>query len=164
MHTEEKQLDESLREFYQICERVRKMRFPDFCEGIPKADMTVLTNVNHCKNAGDDRIKVSDVVRTMKAPAPLISRSLKNLEDKGMIIREVDKKDRRNTLLTLTERGQEAIERSEARMLYFMQQVVSKVGMEEMAKFNAGMSRFIDAMEQEVKEINKETKDKGDKA
>lgn len=164
MQSEDKQLDQSLRELYQICERVRKIRFPDFCDELPKGDMAVLTCVGQCKKNGGDRIKVSDVVKNMKAPAPIVSRSLKNLEDKGMIIREADKKDRRNTLLILTESGQETLKHTEKRMLYFMRQVVSKVGMEEMASFNAGMAHFIDVMEQEVKEINKETKDKGDKA
>ena len=50
-------------------------------------------------------VKVSDLAKAVRMTMPGVSRALAGLEEKGIIERRIDKSDRRNTLVFLTEDG-----------------------------------------------------------
>lgn len=51
------------------------------------------------------KITSSELAAKTKTLPPAVSRTLRGLEEKGYVERSVDKKDRRNTYISLTEKG-----------------------------------------------------------
>jgi len=56
----------------------------------------------------------ADVARALAIPLPTMSNMLRELEAKGLITRELDPQDRRRIVLSLTDRGEDALTRGQA--------------------------------------------------
>ena len=107
--------------------------------------------IDYCdKHCGGQGVRVSDIVRCRKIPAPAVSRSLRTLEQKGYIIRSVDRQDRRNTYVELTEAGTKVFKETEAIMNDFADAVFGQMGDENMKKLNAILRKFLETAEKEI--------------
>ena len=61
------------------------------------------------KQKEEQGIYVSMLASGMQSSTPAVSRLLRAMEEKGLIERKVDRKDRRNTFVSITEEGQVAL-------------------------------------------------------
>lgn len=75
-------------------------------------------------------ITVSEIAAELEITPPAVSRSLKSLESRGLIKRETNLINRRNTMVRLTETGQKFLEMSRRQMDMVMQYVEEKMGEE----------------------------------
>ncbi|MBQ1489425.1 MAG: winged helix DNA-binding protein [Eubacterium sp.] len=97
-------------EFVQALDRLRQVRLEALFPDVTNGEGHLLGNIGFLskeKPAGP--IRVADLVQAAPVPAPAVSRNLKGLEAKQLIVREADPKDRRNTLVRLTPLGREKV-------------------------------------------------------
>ena len=80
---------------------------------------------------------------------PAITRILNSLENRGFIVRNVNKKDRRSFAIELTETGIEAIEKANRRILGFAGKLVESLGDSETDK----LIELIDRLSNILKEM-----------
>jgi DNA-binding MarR family transcriptional regulator len=111
--------------------------------------------------SGDDNagVTVSDLALEMGVTSPAVSRRLNFLDQKGLTERFVDTKNRRNTFVTITLKGIEAVKNQENQMFAFMTRVVNIIGKEDFENTIRLLSNLLDAMEKiacemEAKEAN----------
>lgn len=115
-------------------------------------------------------VKVSWLVKKARVPAPAISRTLRTLEQKGFIERTVDKDDRRNTFVSLTEAGTAINREIDGIMEGFADAVFGNMGEETMQRMNGYLKQFLETSRNEIekrrytdKKTDKTINDKTDK-
>ena len=140
------------REFFTLLEEFRKLNIGSMLPGIPHGDFCVMKAIHELKlNKGQNAdIRVSDIVEEMQAPPPAISRGLRSLEEKGLIQRSVDEKDRRNTFVELTAAGEQLSDEIETIMKDFVDAVFSRMGVESFEQLNNGMRKMVSVSREEI--------------
>lgn len=99
----------------------------DLVPDITKLEGITMAAIKHCSGEkGKEELTVSELTAKLKAKGPAVSRTLKTLEDKGYIERDVNKADRRNTYVKLTASGEQKQEECEQIMSSFAHAVISK--------------------------------------
>lgn len=83
----------------------------------------------------DHTVHVSDITKELKISAPSVTKILNGLEKKGLIFREIDKSNRRNTVVFVTEKGVFLKEQNDLVISEFIADVYSKVGRENIIHF-----------------------------
>jgi DNA-binding MarR family transcriptional regulator len=78
-----------------------------------------------------------------------LTRTLKSMEEKGLICRQADPNDKRMVRICLTELGIEMRELSKASVLHFNQTIQSKIGKKKLANFFDTMSEINTILETE---------------
>ena len=85
-----------------------------------------------------------------------ISRTLKSLENKGYIVREVDSDNRRNTLIKLSKKGNELVDKKKKDVEGYFERVFSHFTEEELQQYLNFQEKFYAAILEEGKTIKKE--------
>lgn len=95
-------------------------------------------------------IRISDIVKHLKIPAPAVSRTMNSLEERGFIIRTVNKKDRRNISVSLTEQGAARLAEAEQILEEFQESVFGSMGTENMHRLIKYFQKLQEVMEKEI--------------
>ena len=144
-------MKEEQKEFFDTMNSFRKLNISSMLPSINHGDFGILKMIDYCNQHSDGQgVKVSTIVRCKKVPAPAVSRSLRSLEQKGYIIRSVDRYDRRNTYVELTDEGYKIFRETEGIMSDFADAVFGQMGDENMKRLNAFLREFLAAAEKEV--------------
>lgn len=158
-------MDEEMQQFYQIMTNFRKFHSYQFMSEISNGDFSVLKMISHCEKGGSDKeqgVKVSNVVRCMECAPPMVSRSLRKLEEEGYIIRSIDRKDRRNTLIQMTPEGRQILHRMDQLMVDFAESVFRKMGAEKVQEFIDNLIRFQTIIREEIGIREQKKREKGE--
>lgn len=107
---------------------------------------------------GKDGITVSEIASELDVTPPAVSRSLKSLESRGLILRETDLLNRRNTMVRLTESGLDILEKSRRQMDGLMEYVTEKIGMERRKQLYEQLVEVSSIIENYVKGENADDK------
>lgn len=83
------------------------------------------------KNGGN-HITVNRLAKDMGMSMPLTSRMLKNLETRGLIKRVTDEQCRRNTLIIISEKGNELFENNSKVVMKYIDKVLDNFSDEEL--------------------------------
>ena len=96
------------------------------------------------------KITSSELAAKTKTLPPAVSRTLRGLEEKGYVERSVDKKDRRNTYISLTEKGWKKGKRygTECRTLAAL--VMSQLKEEDIDQLVAYLDRIYEIAEKKL--------------
>lgn len=94
-----------------------------------------------------DGISVSAIAQCAHKPMPAISRDLGKLEADGLIERKSDPNDRRNTLVTLTGKGEETHEAIWAVYQEYIGVVINEMGEERTLSMIDDLNTWYDAMD-----------------
>ena len=123
---------------------------PKFC-GLSKAEFFALeyTHAYRDENPGNMGISVSKLAEKLAISAPAVSRTLRELEDRGLIDRADDKEDRRTTYLTLTEKGESIRLECWNRMRRLSSTMVSRLGKEHLGQLAMLLDQFLDVWQEE---------------
>ncbi|MDE7288271.1 MAG: MarR family transcriptional regulator, partial [Oscillospiraceae bacterium] len=108
---------------------------------------------------GKDGITVSEIASELDVTPPAVSRSLKSLESRGLILRETDLLNRRNTIVRLTKSGLDFLEKSRKQMDSLMEYVTEKMGMERRKQLYELLGEMSAIIENYVKGENADDKD-----
>lgn len=93
-----------------------------------------------------------ELTAKLKAKGPAVSRTLKTLEDKGYIERDVNKADRRNTYVKLTASGEQKQEECEQIMSSFAHAVISKIDRDDMEQLIDCLNELYEASREEIED------------
>lgn len=141
------------KEFFDIMTFFRKLNISSMLPEISHGDFSILKMIHCCRqtcNTNRGAVKVSDIVKCTMLPAPAVSRSLRSLEEKELVVRTIDKEDRRNTFVDITPAGDALLEEIEEIMTSFADAVFGNLGEETIRKLNAYLHEFLDAAKKEI--------------
>ena len=146
-------------EFLATAHRFKKIHMDGIFPEISKGEFWTLKIIQkaNLQNESGCGVYVSTIAEHLKVTPSAISRMLKGLEEKGLIERKVNKNDRRNTYVTLTEKGKKVTKKVELEMNEFTKNVISSMGEEDSKTLIRLFNKLVDTMEAEIKRHN-ETK------
>lgn len=133
----------------QAVHRMKKASSAIILEDMSKGEFFTLEMINkyienHCNIEG---ICVSDIAKGLKISPSAISRMLRQLEEKGYITRTVDKTDRRNTYVVLTDLGKEKRLRAESSLNEFAEKIITQMGDRKISQLVELINEMVDIME-----------------
>ena len=115
----------------------------DMFENINRANKGELF-VLHFLSMRDTAVIPSELSTALRASTARISALLGNLEKKGQIERDIDKSNRRNILVTITDAGRERAETEMKEMQEGMKMVFAEMGEKDTAEFIRLTKKFIE--------------------
>lgn len=92
---------------------------------------------------------VSEIARKLKISTPAVSKMLKGLEEKQFIVRRTDERDRRNTIVSITQRGEEARQKVFAQMDNFAKDTVERMGEENVRELVRLLEEYTEIVREE---------------
>lgn len=127
--------------------------------GISHSEFCLLNIITDNSDSGDG-ITVSAIAAELDVTPPAVSRSLKSLESRGLVTRETNLINRRNTMVRLTENGRELLENSRKQMDAVMERVHEKMGEERKNQLCDLLSEMMEIIEKYVTEKGENADDK----
>lgn len=120
--------------------------------GVTRGEFFALNMIHgFCQSNPERRgVYVSELAAQLRVSSPAVSRMLRALEQRGLLERSVEKDDRRNTYVVLTEMGETVREKEEQHMLHFCQRVLERLGEGETEHMIALWNRLADVMTEEI--------------
>lgn len=137
MHDAIEKLLHSARRFY-------KLPYGNVLPGVTKQEYIMLMVIQQRDKQG-----VGSLAQKMCCTMPAASRLLRSLEEKHLIRRMADPKDRRTTLVSPTPEGEEYIQRGKEQMRIKADKIVERMGEDKIRE----LTRLIDEMYQIVDEV-----------
>lgn len=116
--------------------------------GCPKCHFPMLEGLAHTisTHGQNGAVYVSDFAREAHQPLPAISRSLRQLEQDGLVLREADPADRRKTLVRITPEGYAACARCEDALSDYFACVMARLTPEQVQQMNTLRGALMDAI------------------
>ena len=114
------------------------------------------------KNSGKP-IVPSDISKYTDTSTARIATILNNLEDKGMITREISREDRRKILVSITDKGRKYAENAHNEFMGHTAAVLQAMGEERAKEFVESVKIFLDlalSLERDKQETNSEMEKK----
>lgn len=144
----EKELEEQLvRSIFQF-KRLAATGFGmDIMNSSSQLNMTELMLMNEIADntvSSGNNVGISDVREYLSVSKPAVSQILNSLEKKGFILRDIDKRNRRNLIVTLTDAGRTVLESEFEKFNNKLKQIISFLGEEDVKKMIAIVNRMIE--------------------
>ena len=137
--------------FFSALYQFHKLHMGDLVPDITKLEGMTMSAIKHCSGEkGKEELTVSELTAKLKAKGPAVSRTLKTLEDKGYIERDVNKADRRNTYVKLTISGKQKVEEYEQIMSSFAHAVIAKIDRDDMEQMIECLNELYEASREEI--------------
>lgn len=92
----------------------------------------------------DDNVYAADIQNGLHVTRPAISQMLNSLEDRGYICREIDERDRRRLIITLTSRGESILKAMKEHADQVIAETISRFGEENTVRLISLLNRFAD--------------------
>lgn len=145
-------LSKTQEEFIKTAGRFGKMRYEFLFRNLSKREYEMLSVIWQFMQDNDKKqgMYVSVLAKKLRVSSPAVSRMIGALESRGYIGRDVDKEDRRNTFVYLTDKGIREKEENEERMQRLMKRVMNRMGEKDMKEFVLLFNQFADIMEEEL--------------
>ena len=144
-------MDDLFTRFFFALYQFHKLHMGDLVPDITKLEGMTMAAIKHCSGEkGKEELTVSELTAKLKAKGPAVSRTLKTLEDKGYIERDVNKADRRNTYVKLTISGKQKVEEYEQIMSSFAHAVIAKIDRDDMEQMIECLNELYEASREEI--------------
>ena len=146
-------MDDLFTRLFSAMYQFHKLHIGDLVPDITKLEAMTMAAIKHCSgdNHGEE-LTVSELTAKLKAKGPAVSRTLKTLEDKGYIERDVNKADRRNTYVKLTASGEQKREECEQIISGFAHAVISKIDRDDMEQLIDCLNELYEASREEIED------------
>ena len=117
-------------EFMKVFHRFRRLNIASIMPSdITPMEFQLLMSVQEVgEQQGNTNVRVSAACHNMHASNAAVSRMLRILEEKELVYREVDAKDRRNTYIRLTEKGNRTCNEVQESMKHFIEAIFRQLG------------------------------------
>lgn len=121
-------------EVNSIIERFYEGRLKSPMAKIDKSKVGISLVLRYLKEAGR-AVSAGEISRYMNVSTARVAVILRTMNEKQLIIKQDDCADARKTLVSLSNKGEERINRARAELLELMTEVVNKVGIERIEEF-----------------------------
>lgn len=141
----------------QVFHRFRQLPFSVLLpDTISRNDFTTLMCIAHAggKSAGE-AISISTLAKKLCVTAPAVSRTIRSLEEKGLVYRETDSRDRRNTFVKLTDAGRMILKQSEREMNDLVDAAFQNMEQEDVERLLDYLDEFQSRMQTELEKRKK---------
>lgn len=133
--------------------------------GLGRVETVIMGCVVHKKKKyAVDQVKVADIVRATGMPASGVSRALRRLEEKGMLVRTQKSDDRRVTLVALTSDGQAQFERYHEKLFERLRLLIDQFGEARTEEMIALLNAFYEQVETMLQKDEKAPEDGGEES
>ena len=139
---------EGFEKLFRAVHQFKKLNVSDLIPGLSSSEFSVMGAILQMGENG--KSTSSELAAKTKTLPPAVSRTLRGLEEKGYVERSVDKKDRRNTYISLTEKGWKKGEEVRDRMQDFGCSVMSQLKEEDIDQLVAYLDRIYEIAEKEI--------------
>lgn len=140
--------DDLYEDLFRAMNQFHKLKFSDMMQNMSKADFIVM---NVIMNKGkDDKMTISELAAIARMLPSAISRTLKGLEEKGYVERTINKQDRRNTYVELTEEGKKQTREVRQVMRDFGKTVMAKLDEHEVNELILYLNNIYSIAEKEL--------------
>lgn len=139
--------------------RLGRLNLATVVPDLNQAEVIVLNAIAFClerEEEPDKGVNVSSIVAELCIAPPAVSRTMNSLEEKGLILRSVNKSDRRNTLVTLTDEGWEKYRDNGRRINEFMGKIFDRVGEDKVKTIISYIDEIYEVTREELDLIKKE--------
>ena len=142
----------------------RKLHFSSLINEMNHSEFSILKAIAydeiHCHETSthtmNQKISTSALAKKLRVSPPSVSRSLRGLEEKNYITREISSSDRRNTYIVLTDLGKQKLSQSEQIMMDFTDSVVEQMNPDHLEKLIEYMQDFFDISQREFDKRKKQ--------
>ncbi len=94
-----------------LAKRIREL-LPELPDGVTPAYIQYMDVIHTLQNDNKDvRVKISDISDNLKLPRPGVTRTVKEMENKGYLSKTTSKEDARITYITITPKGEQLSEK-----------------------------------------------------
>lgn len=130
-------------ELLEVFRMFHKLNFSILIKNMTQSEFVTMKTIQVCSREDETgRAGISEIVKNMKSLPSAVSRTLRTLEERGWILRTVDKCNRRNTYVELTETGKQEIEKAAAELTEFMNGILEQVDKEDLEKMTQFMKEL----------------------
>lgn len=152
----EKQYEEFLKLIHAFKRTTSKVK----TNSLAPAEFMTLIAIQHIgmskqKNGIDEGVKVSDISEQLETSKPDVSKKIRLLEQKELVKRCENKQDKRVTYIEITDKGNDILLANWRKAEEFLTNVLKRMGEADMMEFMRLCERMREAMEEEIKELQK---------
>lgn len=151
--------EEISRAFPQIMHKMGKLSV----DAVIGRDMTqnefIALNILHDykkENKESQGIYVSTLSAVMRTSVSGISRMLRVMEDRGLIERSVDREDRRNTFVSITDQGESLRTEGMERVEKIFHTVSVRLGLDKVDYLIGLLTDFVEIMQEETEKLKQQ--------
>lgn len=119
---------------------------------IRRGEFFVLSRIGSGPFGGEDRVWVSEIQSKLDFSKPAVSQILSGLENKGLIVRETDKRDRRKVMVVLTPQGRAILQAAKEHVHRMMEEAVARFGEEDSRKLIELINKLSDVTDEIMRE------------
>lgn len=153
-------MNDNARLLFKTFEQFRKLNIQSMMPNLSPSENSTLHAIKRCNRKckrNNEKAKVSMIAEDIHVNPTQISRTLRSLEEKGLIKRSVDETDRRVTMVELTKEGEEIQKQNNKIVDEFMDAVFSQVDNDDFKKITEFLDNLykISTKELEKRKINK---------
>ena len=141
-------INDKFEELFKAMHQFHKLRLGDIMPDISGADFWTMRNI--MDKGEDGKITISELAKKTRVLPSAISRTLKRHEEKGYVERTVNKNDRRNTYVEITDRGREVAQEVREIMRDYGEAVLSKFDEEELSMLISYLNNIYDIAKKEI--------------
>ncbi|MCL2168877.1 MAG: transcriptional regulator [Defluviitaleaceae bacterium] len=128
--------------------RLERISLPEFCADVDLTTLGFMRSIAHNFAGGDDNVYMADLPGRLHVSKASISQIASLLESKGYVEREINKTNRRQITITLTNAGQEALSKAEGDFNKLLDDFLDRLGDDDAKEALRLFQRFAEIMEQ----------------
>ena len=144
-------------EFVRLMERFRRLKVFRNITDLKKGEFFTLEYLYREKKANPQTRGVysSTIAEELDIAPSAVSRMLRTLEEKGYVERSVNREDRRNTFVHLTQKGEKTCAQTVAAMQMVIGRVQARMGGEDIRQLTALCEKLLGILEEESQNLCK---------
>ncbi len=135
---------------FDAVSRFRQLNIMERLQLFPRSELVTIKAIADASEGGNRRASVTEIARRLNVSPPAISRKVKILREKEYVETIIDENDRRNTYLTLTPKGQAALQENFNKVTTFLDHVLNRLDPGDLDHFYHLFDKIFLAMEQEL--------------
>lgn len=139
------------KELFQALHRFGKLNTGQLIEseGLTQGEFFGISMLRDHLKEHPEGMHVRELAGKARVSPPRVSRMLRDMEERNLIERRIDKSDRRNTYIVLTPQGEAAWRRTAERLARLMDRVMERMGLERVQTMIDLWNQFSDILEDE---------------
>lgn len=121
----------------------------NLCYPVNKEELTGISSqaeTDKLKQGEEQGITLGEIIKATEMSMSAASKKVSTLEKKGLIQRRQSKADRRNVYITITEKGREICAREREQKHMWLEEIIRRVGKEEMEQLIKLANRVFDVI------------------